>query len=189
MKSDESTAKPKKAKREIQVVSCPSAFPISDKKSKPNRKRARDDPTNKKSKRKHQESTANLLDWHETTKEIRAYGATAFVGKQKRDFQDEQYFQLTGRHQKKQKVPLPIVRGIRKAAAKRNAKLREEAQKAGVVLPKSSQKEEKKKQQDSTYRSHGPAPSIGFMKHGVFRVSGNGKKTGGGGRHSGRSRR
>jgi hypothetical protein len=152
-----------------------------------NRKRPRDSeqPSNPSKKK---QDAPKLLDWHETTKEIRAYGATAFVGQQKRNYQDEQYFQLTGRHLKKQKVPLPIVRGIRKAAAKRNAKLREEAQKAGVVLPKTSQ-EEKKKAADSTYRSHGPAPSIGFMKHGVYRVNSDKKSNGGGGVRGGKSRR
>ncbi|KAL3912712.1 MAG: hypothetical protein SGILL_006776 [Bacillariaceae sp.] len=187
MKSEPAASKQKKPKREIQVVSCPSAFPISTKtKSKSNsssagRKRSRDEApkhnSNDHNFNKRRDKSSELLDWHDTAKEIRAYGATAFVGKQKRDYQDEQYFQLTGRHQKKQKVPLPIVRGIRKASAKRDLKLREEAQKAGVVLPKTS-KDEKRKAADSTYRSHGPAPSIGFMKQGVFRV----KKKGGGGR-------
>ena len=170
-KSTEVSASKKKSKpkREVQVVSCPSAFPRSEKSS--SRKRPRDGDRDRRDQRKGSESSNNnrsaLLDWHDTAKEIRAYGATAFVGQQKRDYEDEQYFKLTGRHKKKQKVPLPILREIKKAAAKREAKARQEAREAGIVIPK-AQKEEKKA--SSTYRTYGPAPNIGFMKNGVFRV-------------------
>ena len=95
------------------------------------------------------------------------------MGKQKKDFEDEQYFALTGRHKKKQKVPLPILRGLKKAAAKREAKAREEARQAGIILPKAKQETKKG---DSTYRNYGPAPSIGFVKNGVFKVQGKGKR-------------
>ena len=112
------------------------------------------------------------MDWHDTAKEIRNYGATAFVGKQKRDYEDEQYYQLTGRHKKKHQVPLPIVRGIKKAAAKRDARAREEAKAAGIVLPTSQTKNKRQEENtyDSTYRTYGPAPSVGFMKNGILRV-------------------
>jgi hypothetical protein len=192
--SDIPSTLPPKPKREVQVVTCPGAFPIS---TKPlaSRKRPRDDDaksssrdggeisnkyttannnsrSNNNKQSSNDKSNPKLLDWHETAKEIRAYGATAFVGQQKRNFEDEQYFQLTGRHKKKQKVPLPIVRGIKKAAAKRDAKAREEARQAGIVLPKEAARNDSKKaSRDSVYRSHGPAPNIGFMKGGVFRVS------------------
>lgn len=165
-----------KPKREVQVFSCPAAFPISSKPA--SKKRARDgtqgsgsSSTRHASGRKRNDG--NLLDWHDTAKEIRAYGATAFVGKQKRDYEEEQYFKLTGRHKKKPKVPLPILRGIKKAAAKRDARAREEAKQAGIILPK-AKKEGKK--YDSTYDNYGPAPSIGFMKNGVFRVQNKGKR-------------
>jgi hypothetical protein len=194
---------PKKEKlvkrREVQVVKCPSAFPISTKtKAGGGRKRSRDDfpaivdqrsnnhghgrdvisssNNNNSSNTRSKDSATNLLDWHETAKEIRAFGATAFVGQQRRDYQDEQYFRLTGRHKKKQKVPLPIVRGVKKAAAKREAKEREEARQAGIIIPKSSTGKDSKKS-DSTYRVHGPAPSIGFMKNGVYKVSKSNTKT------------
>ncbi len=157
---------------EVQVIKCPSAFPISTKVTEA-KKRPRDlqsdgklvpeKPVPYKKKKKDN----SLLDWHDTVKEIRAYGATAFEGKQKRDYQDEQYFKLTGRHKKKPQTPLPILRGIKKAAAKREAKAREEARQAGIVLPKA--KRETKKT-DSTYENFGPAPNIGFMKQGIYRV-------------------
>eukprot|EP00980_Cylindrotheca_fusiformis_P028195 scaffold22586_cov138-Cylindrotheca_fusiformis.AAC.15 len=156
-----------KKKREVQVVSAPTEFPISTSTKAGKRKRSTRDDEDEHAKKKHSEKPPRLLDWHDTAKEIREFGATAFVGKQKRDFQDEQYFALTGRHQKKPKTPLPILRGIKKAAAKREAKQREEARQAGIVLPKAKKAENKS---SSTYKVYGPAPNIGFMKGGVFRV-------------------
>ena len=176
---------PVKKKREVQVVSCPSAFPISDRSSSSassaataNRKRPRQQSPNGKSSSsssdrgsKNDRSSSKFLDWHDTAKEIRNYGATAFVGKAKRNYEDEQYYQLTGRHKKKQKMPLPMVRGLKKAAAKREQRQREEAKAAGIVLPAQSKKQGKDSARDSAYRSYGPAPSVGFMKNGVLRVN------------------
>lgn len=157
--------KRQKPKREIEVVKAPGAFPISN--SARARKRSREKNVQRNESQSNSGRSSRLLDWDETAKEIRAYGATAFVGKQKRNYQDEEYFRLTGRHKKKPQTPLPILRGIKKAAAKREAKEREEARQAGIILPKAQKDNEKA---DSTYRSYGPAPSIGFMKGGVFRV-------------------
>ena len=172
-------------------MSCPSAFPYSTSKTSSSKKRSRDSSNdvvvgrggeNRSQKQQPQQQqhqsrkrkSGGLLDWDETVREVRGYGATAFSGKQKRDYDDEQYFALTGRQKKKQKVPLPIVRGIKKAAAKRQAQLKQEAREAGIVLPKSTTaKEQKGSKSDSTIRSYGPAPNIGFMKGGVYRVSNN----------------
>jgi hypothetical protein len=163
-KSVKKAAQTQKKKRDVQVVPCPMAFPISN---KPSRKRSRDQKPERRDSNRGDKRSSKLLDWHDTAKEIRAYGATTFVGKQKRDYEDEKYFSLTGRHKKKPQTPLPILRGIKKAAAKREAKEREEARQAGIVLPKARKED---KMHDSTYRIHGPAPNIGFMKAGVFRV-------------------
>jgi hypothetical protein len=153
-------------KKDVQVVKCPSAFPIS---SKPAKKRPLPEKPGKYSEtsRGRKKKDPSLLDWHDTVKEVQSYGAKAFEGKQKRDYQDEQYYKLTGRHKKKPQTPLPIVRGLKKAAARREAKAREEAKQAGIILPKAP-KETKK--HDSTYRNYGPAPSVGFMKDGMYRV-------------------
>jgi hypothetical protein len=174
-----STSKVSKAGKQVQVISCPSPFPISTK-TAAERKRPRDSQessgpirSNDRFNRKKKNKKNGLLDWHDTVKEIRAYGATAFEGKQKRDFQDEQYYNLTGRHKAKPQTPLPIVRGIKKAAAKRDAKAREEARQAGIILPKA--KGETKKR-DKTFEIFGPAPSIGFVKKGVFRAPKKDKK-------------
>lgn len=162
-------------RKAVQVVKCPSAFPISTNVARQKRHRSADGNEREPNHAKNAPA-ANLLDWHETAKEIRAYGATAFVGQQKRDYKDEQYYKLTGRHQKKQQVPLPIVRGINKARAKREAKAKEEARQAGVVLPKSADKStQNRKAYDRTYEKFGPAPSIGFTKNGIFRVNNNSK--------------
>lgn len=149
------------------MVKCPSAFPISSKPSKkrPNPSTAPNKRTQSAYGRKKKDPS--LLDWHDTVKEIRSYGAKSFEGKQKRDFEDEEYYKLTGHHKKKPKTPLPIVRGIKKAAAWKEAKARDEARKAGIVLPKAKKESQK---DDSIYRNYGPAPSIGFMKDGMFRV-------------------
>jgi len=161
-------------KREVQVVTCPSAFPIS---TKPKKKRPRDDDNdNDNDNGSSRQSKTKLLDWHDTAKEIRAYGAQAFIGRQKRDYQDEQYYKLTGRHKKKPKCPLPLVRGLKRAAAKRDAKAKEEARKSGIVIPKQKDDSSKKSMSDADFRKFGPAPNIGFMKSGVYRVPKNDNK-------------
>lgn len=147
---------------EVQVVACPSAFPISN---KPQRQTppTKESPSPTKSIKKE-------LDWNETAREVRALGATAFVGKQKRNYEDEQYRLLTGRERKKQRVPLPIVRGIKKKAAAREARAQQEAKEAGIVLPKQPKQTVSKR--DRTADIHGPAPSIGFVSKGMLKVKG-----------------
>jgi serine/threonine-protein kinase RIO1 len=115
---------------------------------------------------------AKLLDWHETAKEVRNYGAKAFEGERKRNFKDEQYQLLTGHAPKKQRVPLPIVRGIRKAAAKREKKQLEEAREAGIILPKPRSNKSKSKAADRTSQLFGPAPSIGAVRKGMLKLKG-----------------
>ncbi|VEU44904.1 unnamed protein product [Pseudo-nitzschia multistriata] len=161
--------KPKKQKREVKVVKCPSAFPIS---TKP-KKRPRDEYKNRDEARGNSKKE-KLIDLHDAAKEIRAYGATAFVGKQKRDYEDEKYYKLTGRHKKKNSCPLPLVRGLKRAAARRDAKAREEARQAGLIIPKKKDDSSRKSMTDTEFQKFGPAPNIGFMKSGVYRVSNGG---------------
>lgn len=128
--------KDRKRPREVQVVKAPSGFPISLHKKKrgalPSDGKKRGIESNTRSKKQER-----LLDWSETAKEIHAFGAKAFVGKQKRNYEEEQYKLLTGREKKKhQRVPLPIVRGIKKKAAQREARQIQEAKEAGIVMPK-----------------------------------------------------
>ncbi|KAI2504640.1 protein of unknown function (DUF4602) [Fragilaria crotonensis] len=109
-----------------------------------------------------------LLDWDDTAREIHKLGATAFEGKQKRDYKDEEYERLTGRKMKHHQVPLPIVRAIAKKAAEREKKRLDEAREAGLVIPSAAAK--KKKGRDRSSDIYGPAPSIGFLKNGVLKV-------------------
>jgi hypothetical protein len=158
-----------KKKREVQIVKAPTAFPISSSAFAVaiRKKKSLEQNHEKVDKNSSDDKPSKVLDWHDTAKEIRAYGATAFVGKQKRDYEDEKYFALTRRHKKKPQTPLPILRGIKKAAAKREVKERQEAREAGIIIPKAKQETKKS---SSTNRVYGPAPNIGFMKGGVFKV-------------------
>ena len=163
---------PKKRKRtEVETVVASTGFPISSP-QRPRDKKTHSEPSSvtavatAQSEKKTKKSS-KLLDWHETAKEIRHLGASAFVKKQKRNYEDEEYKRLTGRERKKQKVPFPIAQAINKAARKREAKAREEARAAGMVIPK--QEKTKRKDKDPS-RAHGPAPSIGFVKKGVLQL-------------------
>lgn len=113
---------------------------------------------------------AKLLDWHQTAKEVRRLGATAFVKQQKRAYQDEEYYKLTGRQRKQQSMPLPMVRGIRKKAAAREAAAAAAAKAAGRVLPQSSKQQQNRDKKKQNRGNYGPAPSIGFVKKGVLQL-------------------
>jgi hypothetical protein len=65
------------------------------------------------------------------------------------------------------------VRGIKKKAKARLEKQVEEAKLNGIVLvPAMNQKQTNEKSKKRNYHS-GPAPSIGYMKQGVYRVNNN----------------
>jgi len=162
----ENARKNRKRRREVQVVKAESGFPISPYKKKsalpPNQR----EPTPSK---KQQEP---LLDWSETAKEIHAFGAKAFAGKQKRNYEEEAFKRLTGREKKKQRMPLPIVRGIKRKAAQREARRIQEAREAGIVLPKQASRTKQEESRNASASVHGPAPTIGFVSKGVLRLKG-----------------
>lgn len=149
-----------KRRREVVVVTCPSDFPTLTS-GMPSRKRDNNPRPAALGREK-------FLDWDETAREIHKLGATAFEGKQKRDYKDEEYERLTGRKKKHHQVPLPIVRAIAKKAAEREKKRLDEAREAGLVIPSAAGK--KKKGRDRSSDIYGPAPSIGFLKNGVLKV-------------------
>jgi hypothetical protein len=179
------TAATKRPRPEVQVVVCGAAFPISTKPPKPPRQPesssvpskegGKYDRKRRKPNGDHNNRSEQAYNWHDTVKEVRSLGSTAFTGTQKRQHVDDQYKLLTGRDPKKQRVPLPIVRGLKKKAAARQARQWQEAKEAGIVLPTATvaaaAAKQQKKKKDSTNRVHGPAPSIGFVKQGVYRVS------------------
>ncbi len=113
------------------------------------------------------------IDFNETVQEIRELGSSQFTGKQKRQYEAEQYKALTGREKKMHKVPIKIVRGIKKKAAMREKRREEEARESGLVTASTMKKKEKRgysvqKRRDTMI--HGPAPDIGYTKKGVLSV-------------------
>jgi hypothetical protein len=159
----------KRQRREVKVVQCPSDFPTLSNAAFPSKKHDAPDPESKRlyELRQKRRREGKYLDWNDTSREIHKFGATAFEGKQKRDFQDEEYERLTGRKKKHQHVPLPIVRGIKKKRAEREQRRLDEAKAAGLVIPTA---EKKKKKRDRTSEIHGPAPSIGFLSRGMLKL-------------------
>jgi hypothetical protein len=158
------SSSPRKRKREVKVVTCPFAFPISTKKKR--------EPDPARPLYQQQDASSDkFLDFFDTAREVHALGATTFAGKQKRTYNDAQYKILTGREKKKHQVPLPIVRGIKKKAVEREARAAQSAKEAGIVLPtkKKQGKSKQAKMDKTTARVHGPAPSIGHLNKGVFK--------------------
>lgn len=117
-----------------------------------------------------------VLDWHTAAKEVRALGTTGLGRRDQRKYQEKEYERLTGRQQKGQKMPLPLVRKLRASRQQKEDYRIAAAKEAGVVLAKTSNTNDDNKRQykrGHSKRNHlyGPAPSIGFMKDGVYRVS------------------
>jgi hypothetical protein len=131
--------------------------------------------TPKSSQQEQEQEQEELLDWNDTCREMKQLVASssAFSKQTKRQYQQEEYQRLTGRHHMKQQqyVPQDIVRGIKKKAKARLEKQQEEATLHGIVLPPSMHpKQTRDKSNKRNYHS-GPAPSIGYMKRGVYRVN------------------
>jgi len=146
--------KAKRARRApVEVVQSGSAFPRSQRPPRPPRQQQQQPPANSDDPKQQQDSSNNLLEWSDTVQEVRSFASTAFVGQQKRDYQDEEYQRLTGRPRKRHHVPLRIVRGIERKAAERAARQQQEAKEAGIVLPQSRQKESTKKTRRSPPRA------------------------------------
>jgi hypothetical protein len=161
------------AKRAVTVITAPSSsFPdFSTFSSYTNNQNK-----TKKDKSHHGTKTNNgiEIDFDSTVKEIRTLGSSQFTGKQKRKYEAEQYKTLTGREKKQHKVPLKIVRGIKKKAAIREKRIEEMNKEAGVVTAMTNQRKRNVKsyseQNRKDSRIHGPAPSIGFTRNGVLSV-------------------
>jgi len=156
----------KKVRKPVQVVvSAASAFPDFSEfdTGKPKRKEL----PQKSSKKKGID-----VDLDDAAREIHQLGSTQFVGKQKKEYDAEKYLKLTGREKKKQKVPVKIVRGIKKAAVKRETRIGKEMKDAGIVIAvkKAGRKKTFSEKNRRDTRIHGPAPSAGFMSKGMLRV-------------------
>lgn len=126
----------KKRKREVQVVVCPSAFPdfatVGGSTSRRLQKERGGIPS------KHIDSTTTTsggveLDVQQTIREIHKFGATGFQGSQKKTHDKAEYEWLTGRTQKRQKIPTKILVGMRQKALKREERQKKELKESGVV--------------------------------------------------------
>lgn len=155
-----------------QIVVASSGFPIS-KRSRVEKSPETTHSKNRSHTRKHPPKAEHLLDFHETYKEIKSFGAQAFEKKQKRQYEDDMYEKLTGRKRKHQAVPLPILRGIRLKAQERESRQKQEEKEAGIVTHKSHKKTNRVKHLvggDKKRQQYGPAPSIGFVSKGVLQL-------------------
>ena len=170
----------KKSRAPVTVVTAPSSsFPDfssfsstgggGGSKRNNNNKRGRQTEENN-----HQRKKIGIeIDFDETVKEIHTLGSTQFTGKQKRQYEAEQYKAFTGLEKKKHKVPLKIVRGIKKKAIEREKRIEQENRDAGIVTANTNRKKVSKSYSEQNRRDsriHGPAPTIGFTKKGVLSV-------------------
>jgi hypothetical protein len=199
----------KKRKREVQVVVCPSAFPDFTTVGGSTSRRIQRERGGGGVPQKDRFSSNNSkdaissgleLDVQQTIREVHKFGATGFQGSQKKSHQSAEYEWLTGRVQKRQKIPTKILVGMRQKALKREERHKKELQESGVVshhstTNQSSAKGKKKKRRDDEppqvgvqgvfgsnnrskkgnrrtmdSRSFGPAPDVGFMRKGMLRV-------------------
>lgn len=182
---------PIKQKREVQVVVCPTAFPdftqVGGSTSRRRSGAKRPSPF-----REAAAKAAPELDVQETIREVHKFGATGFTGNQQKQHTASEYERITGRQQKRQKIPTKILVGMRKKAIKREERMQAEIKESGVVShhaagKKKAVKDElkpgeirgvfgakksRKKGDRREMRSNnfGPAPTVGFMKKGMLRV-------------------
>lgn len=155
---------PKNSRNPVLVVSAPSPFPDFS--------NFRSNVPRSKEKKYDYHKKANDFDFNDAAREVHKLGSTRFTGKQRKEFNDDQYKSLTGREKKKHKVPIKIVRGIRQAAAKKEARIVTEMKEAGIVTASKSKLRRKTYSEHNrrNMRIHGPAPCSGFMSKGVLRV-------------------
>ena len=189
----------KRQRKEVQVVMCPSAFPDfrsidgSTRRSANSSSRGGAAAAAIRRGFRDGKSSASVagggngeIDMEEAIREVHALGSTGFAGKQARKHKEAQYKALTGRDMKRQKVPLPIVRGIKKKRAEREARAEAEQREAGVITSTNSKKDrdrkkakaysQERRKSDSMRTAYGPSPDVGFMKGGVLRVKRDGRK-------------
>ena len=181
----------KRQRKEVQVVMCPSAFPDFRSIDGSTRRSANSSSSGGAAaaatvRRGGRDGKSSEIDMEEAIREVHALGSTGFAGKQARKHKEAQYKALTGRDMKRQKVPLPIVRGIKKKRAEREARAEAEQREAGVITSTNSKKDrdrkkakaysQERRKSDSMRTAYGPSPDVGFMRGGVLRVKRDGRK-------------
>eukprot|EP00986_Skeletonema_menzelii_P012785 scaffold7198_cov150-Skeletonema_menzelii.AAC.11 len=170
----------KKRKREVQVVVCPSAFPdfttVGGSTSRRLQKERGIPPKDKESITT-TTTTGVDLDVQQTIREIHKFGATGFQGSQKKTHEKAEYEWLTGRVQKRQKIPTKILVGMRQKALKREERQKKELKESGVVSHqvgnKSSSAKAKKKKRNDDEPQAGPGVVQGVFGSNSRKKKGN----------------
>jgi hypothetical protein len=157
----------KKRKREVQVVVCPSAFPdfatvggATSRRLQKERGIPQKDRGNCQVATTSNNTSGLELDVQQTIREVHKFGASGFQGSQKKIHQNAEYEWLTGRAQKRQKIPTKILVGMRQKALKREERQMKELQESGVVshqfINKSSANGKKRKKKRRDDETQGP---------------------------------
>ena len=157
----------KKHRREVKVVVCPSAFPDFTTVGGSTSRRQQKERGIIPQKDAKETDDGLELDVQQTIREIHKFGATGFQGSQKKTHEKAEYEWLTGRVQKRQKIPTKILVGMRQKALKREERQKKELQESGVVshqvVNKSSAKAKKKRNNKDDEAKAGPG-----LVQGVF---------------------
>mmetsp|Transcript_18055 Transcript_18055/g.23406 ORF Transcript_18055/g.23406 Transcript_18055/m.23406 type:complete len:165 (-) Transcript_18055:60-554(-) len=158
----------KKKRKEVHVVECPPAFPPGWGKGQGKGKKRSTETFSED--RKFDKKP--LLDFGEVSKEIRELGSTTFTGYEKKLFKERKYEELTGRKKARDKIPIKILRGIKAKQRSRVKKIEDEAKESGVVIARKKKAKSKfNVEKRKSERTAGPAPNIGFMMKGAYRVN------------------
>mmetsp|Transcript_13704 Transcript_13704/g.23301 ORF Transcript_13704/g.23301 Transcript_13704/m.23301 type:complete len:222 (-) Transcript_13704:228-893(-) len=157
----------KKRRRKVKVVVCPSAFPDFTTVGGSTSRRQQKERGIIPQKDAKETDDGLELDVQQTIREIHKFGATGFQGSQKKTHEKAEYEWLTGRVQKRQKIPTKILVGMRQKALKREERQKKELQESGVVshqvVNKSSAKAKKKRNNKDDEAKAGPG-----LVQGVF---------------------
>ena len=163
-----------KKRADVVVVECPSAFPPGWERSTGSSSKRQGSLDQAESNKRNLKS-AKDLDFQQISKEVRELGSTTFTGYDKKLFHEKKYKEITGVTKKREKTPIKILRGKKAKYATKISSIEAEAKEAGIVL--ATKKKEKRKfslEKRKAERSSGPAPSIGFMMKGTYRVKNDG---------------
>mmetsp|Transcript_1015 Transcript_1015/g.1439 ORF Transcript_1015/g.1439 Transcript_1015/m.1439 type:complete len:187 (-) Transcript_1015:93-653(-) len=163
---------------DVKVVECPTDFPDWGKVSsgtstgiRRTRQEAISSTGSRNNGPKRPVRKAKEIEFLQASKEVRELGSTTFTGYQKKLNQERIYEEVTGMKKKREKIPIKLLRKKKAKYARQTTKLENEAREAGIVIA-AKKKTEKKYSEEKrrSEKSHGPEPSIGFMRKGMYRV-------------------
>ncbi|GMH70398.1 hypothetical protein TrVE_jg14232 [Triparma verrucosa] len=179
----------KKRRREVQVVVDGADFPweTNSQSSKPKPKGALHPPSSGapslppsslssdevQKYKKFATKISSNDDFNKMFKEVQTKGQQQFTGYAKKLYKEEDYEKKTGKKLKRQSVPRNILAGMIKKQAGKEEKAERIAREAGIVTAKKKKGKRKSYSEASRKDSQvaGPAPNIGFMSGGMFKVN------------------